>query len=61
MQGGTVLCYRGGDGSGKGKQEVAELTKALVAAKIDFTGIDVRESSLEDIFVGLIGHRESAA
>ncbi|WP_375289817.1 ABC transporter ATP-binding protein [Qipengyuania sp.] len=60
-QGGTVLCYRGGDGSGKGKQEVAELTKALVAADVNFTGIDVRESSLEDIFVGLIGHRENAA
>ena len=49
------LCYRGGDGAGKGKEEVAALTKALLAAGIDYTGIDIRESSLEDIFVGLLG------
>lgn len=51
---GMSLCYRGGDGSGKGRAEVAELTKALVRADIDFTGIDIRESSLEDIFVDLV-------
>lgn len=59
-QGGMSLCYRGGDGTGKGKAEVAELTKALTAAGIDYTGIDVRESSLEDIFVALLGEKEAA-
>ncbi|MXO50238.1 ATP-binding cassette domain-containing protein [Erythrobacter gaetbuli] len=60
-EGGTSLCYRGGDGTGKGKAEVAELTKALVAEGIDFTGIETRESSLEDIFVSLLGDGEVAA
>lgn len=59
-QDGMSLCYRGGDGTGKGKAEVAELTKALTAAGIDYTGIDVRESSLEDIFVALLGEKEAA-
>ncbi len=54
--GGTSLRYRGGDGTGRGKAEVADLVKALVAAGIDFTAIDQRESSLEDIFVSLLGH-----
>ena len=52
---GTSLCYRGGDGTGRGKAEVAAITKALIAADIDYAGIDVRESSLEDIFVSLLG------
>ena len=60
-EGGTSLCYRGGDGTGKGKAEVAELTKALIGSGIDYTGIDTRESSLEDIFVSLLGEREGAA
>ena len=59
-KGGLSLCYRGGDGTGKGKAEVAELTKALSVAGIDFTGIDIRESSLEDIFVSLLGEKEAA-
>ena len=59
-QGGTSLCYRGGDGTGKGKAEVADLTKALIAAGIDYTGIETRESSLEDIFVSLLGEGEAA-
>ena len=61
--GGRTLCYRGGDGSGKGRSEVADVTKALTAAGIDYVGIDVRESSLEDIFVDLLerGQAEGAA
>ena len=58
---GTSLCYRGGDGTGKGKAEVAELTKALIAAGIDFTGIETKESSLEEIFVSLLGEKEAEA
>ena len=53
-----MLSYRGGDGTGKGKAEVAELTKALIGAGIDYVGIDTRESSLEDIFVSLLGDGE---
>ncbi|WP_284125308.1 ABC transporter ATP-binding protein [Parerythrobacter aestuarii] len=56
---GHSLCYRGGDGTGKGKAEVAAVAKALVAAGIDFTGIETRESSLEDIFVSLLGEEAS--
>ncbi len=59
--GGQSLRYRGGDGTGKGKAEVADLAKALVRAGVDFTGIDTRESSLEDIFVSLLGEEEAAA
>ncbi len=54
---GMQICYRGGDGTGKGKAEVADLTKALVSCGIDYTGIDIHESSLEDIFVDLVGER----
>lgn len=60
-QEGRVLRFRGGDGTGKGKAEVAALTKALIAAGIDYIGIDVHESSLEDIFVGLLEHEGAAA
>ena len=58
---GRVLCYRTkGEGERGG---IAPLMKALVAAGIDFTGLDVKESSLEDIFVDLVGHngREARA
>ena len=51
---GKELCYRGGDGSGKDKEDVAALTKALTLAGIDYNGIDIHESSLEDIFVDLV-------
>ena len=56
---GKELCYRGGDGSGSGSEEVAALTKALFAAGIDYRGIDVHDSSLEDIFVDLVSEKES--
>mgnify|MGYP000023470562 CR=1 FL=1 len=35
------------------------LSKALIAADIDYAGIDVRESSLEDIFVSLLGEQQA--
>ena len=57
---GRELLYRGGDGSGKGRQEVANLTKALIAEGIDYSGIDIHDSSLEDIFVNLVSEREAA-
>ncbi len=60
-EGGRSICYRGGDGTGKGREEVADLTKALIASGIDYVGIDVRESSLEDIFVSLLGDEEGEA
>jgi len=60
-EGGRSICYRGGDGTGKGREEVADLTKALIASGIDYIGIDVRESNLEDIFVSLLGEEEEQA
>ncbi len=61
---GRELCYRGGaisaGGSGSGSAEVAALTKALIAAGVDYQGIDVRDSSLEDIFVDLLSQEEAA-
>jgi ABC-2 type transport system ATP-binding protein len=58
---GRELCYRGGDGTGKGRAEVAGLTKALVAAGLDYTGIDIHDSTLEDIFVDLVGNGQKIA
>ncbi|MDJ0977509.1 MAG: ABC transporter ATP-binding protein [Erythrobacter sp.] len=49
--GGRELCYRGGSG---GRAEIAALTKALIQAGIDYTGLDIHDSSLEDIFVDLV-------
>ncbi|MEZ5688615.1 MAG: ABC transporter ATP-binding protein [Caenibius sp.] len=60
-QNGRVLHYHGGDGAGQGKREVAELTKALFASGIDYTGIDVHESSLEDIFVNLVTSEQATS
>jgi len=60
-KGGQSLIYRGGgaeETQDGGNAEVAELTKALIAVGIDFTGIDIHDSSLEDIFVDLVSERE---
>lgn len=57
---GIQLTYRGGDGSGTGSEEVAALTKALIVAGIDYRGIDIHDSSLEDIFVDLVSQGEAA-
>lgn len=56
---GRKLVYRGGDGTGKGKEEVAEIARIMVREGIPFTGIDTRESTLEDIFVDLLQEREA--
>jgi ABC-2 type transport system ATP-binding protein len=58
---GRTLAYRGGDGSGKGKAEVAAIAQALAKSDIAFTALDQKESSLEDIFVGLVEEAEAAA
>jgi len=58
---GRTLVYRGGDGTGTGKREAAELIRTLVAHSIAFEEIDTRESSLEDIFVDLVERGEVAA
>ncbi|MGX7926007.1 ABC transporter ATP-binding protein [Tsuneonella sp. HG094] len=49
-----TLVYRGGDGAGKGKGEIATIAQALARENIAFTALDQKESSLEDIFVGLV-------
>jgi ABC-2 type transport system ATP-binding protein len=54
---GRTLHYRGGDGTGTGKREIAELLRRLVEQGIAFEGIDTTESSLEDIFVDLLENR----
>jgi ABC-2 type transport system ATP-binding protein len=54
---GRTLRYRGGDGTGKGKREIAEVLRRLVEQGIAFEGIDTTESSLEDIFVDLVENR----
>lgn len=60
-QGGFRLTYRGGDGTGRGKREVAELAQDLVRAGIAYTGLETAESTLEEIFVGLLNDQEKAA
>jgi ABC-2 type transport system ATP-binding protein len=60
-EGRTRLTYRGGNGEGKGRAEVAQLAQALTRAGIAFTSLDIHDSSLEDIFVGLLGHEQEAA
>ncbi len=57
-EGGRTLIYRGGGEDG-GRAEVAALTKALIAQGIEFTGIDIHDSSLEDIFVDLMAQGDA--
>ena len=59
--GGTRMIYRGGNGEGKGRAEVAQLAQALTRAGIAFTSLDIHDSSLEDIFVSLLGHPQGEA
>lgn len=58
---GTRLTYRGGNGEGRGRAEVAQLAQALTRAGIGFVSLDIHDSSLEDIFVGLLGAPEETA
>jgi ABC-2 type transport system ATP-binding protein len=60
-EGGVRIIYRGGSGEGGGRAEVAQLTQALTRAGIGYTSIDIHDSSLEDIFVGLLGNKAEAA
>ena len=57
---GLRLVYRGGDGTGKGKREVAQVAAMLTREGIEANGIETRESTLEDIFVDLLHEREEA-
>ena len=51
---GNALLYRAGGEEGGQDRAVADLVKALVAADVEFRSFDVRQSSLEDIFVDLV-------
>ena len=51
---GNALLYRAGGEEGGQDRAVADLVKALVAADVEFRSFDVRQSSLEDIFVDLL-------
>ena len=57
---GMQLIYRGGNGQGGGRAQVAQLTQALTRSDIAYTSLDIHDSSLEDIFVGLLGEKEAA-
>ncbi len=57
---GLTLVYRGGDGTGAGKRQVAELAQDLTRQGIAFVEVEMRESSLEDIFVDLVERGEAA-
>ena len=55
---GLTLVYRGGDGTGKGKAEVATIARILTQQGVNFVALDQKESSLEDIFVELMHDQE---
>ena len=55
---GRTLVYRGGDGQGQGRAQVAELAQRLTHQDIAFNGLETRQSSLEDIFVNLVERNE---
>jgi len=57
---GMQLIYRGGNGQGGGRAQVAQLTQALTRADVAYTSLDIHDSSLEDIFVGLLGEKVAA-
>jgi ABC-2 type transport system ATP-binding protein len=50
---GMALIYRTAGEPGE-ERAVADLVKALVGAGIEFRSFDVRQSSLEEIFVDLL-------
>ncbi|WP_379921535.1 ABC transporter ATP-binding protein [Erythrobacter sp. R86502] len=60
---GSRIIYRGGssstDGEGGARAQIASLTQTMTRAGIDYTSIDIHDSSLEDIFVGLMGKKEA--
>ncbi|TAD82219.1 MAG: ABC transporter ATP-binding protein [Sphingomonadales bacterium] len=60
-EGRAKLIYRGGNGQGGGRAQVAQLAQALTREGIAFTSLDIHDSSLEDIFVGLLGDQAEAA
>jgi ABC-2 type transport system ATP-binding protein len=51
---GFTLAYRGGDGTGKGRTEIAALAQELALQGIAYTALDQKASTLEDIFVDLV-------
>ena len=57
---GLTIIYRGGDGTGLGKHEVADIARLLTQNDLIFTAIEQRESTLEDIFVDLVAQGEPA-
>jgi len=59
-KGAMQIIYRGGNGQGGGRAQVAQLTQAMTRAQIAYTSLDIHDSSLEDIFVGLLGEKEAA-
>lgn len=59
--GGRLLVYRGGDGTGKGKREVAEIAQLLAREGVAYSALETCESTLEEIFVDLLQRPEIAA